>query len=62
MVKRRGKKTRYFEAFCQHVTPNLSILVHVLYTIVEDFSNNGSVVKYTHTWFSFLTDIVCQNW
>lgn len=61
MVKRRVKKICYFEAYCQHVTTNLSSLVHVLYTIGEDFLNNGSIVKYTHTRFSFLTDIVCQN-
>lgn len=61
MVKRRVKKIWYLEAYCQHVTTNLSSLVHVLYTIGEDFLNNNSVVKYTHTWFSFFTDIVCQN-
>lgn len=60
MVKRRVK-IWYFEAYCQHVTTNLSSLVHVLYTIGKDFLNNGSVVKYTHTGFSFFTDIVCQN-
>lgn len=53
MVKRRVKKICYFEAYCQHVTTNLSSLVHVLYTIGEDFLNNGSIVKYTHPRFSF---------
>lgn len=48
MVKRRVKKIWYFVAYCQHVTTNLCSLVHVLYTIGEDFLNNGSIVKYSY--------------